>query len=67
MEKIRFAGMLTLLGAALGCSVGMLLGILLYRNALAAALLIGAAAGAVFGLLVGIVCIILKESAGRKR
>lgn len=67
MENARFIGMLTLLGAALGCSVAMLIGILLYRSTLGKVILIGIAIGAACGLIVGIICFFLKKSATKKR
>lgn len=67
MGGAKFTGMLTLLGAALGCSVGMLAGVLSYSSTLGRPLVIGAAAGAVAGFLVGIVCVLLKNCTGKRR
>lgn len=61
----KFIAMLTLLGAALGCSVGMLLGILFYRSSLGFALLKGTAIGAAAGLAAGLICVVLKNRAKR--
>lgn len=67
METVKFVGMLTLLGAALGCSVGMLAGVLRFSSMLAKVLLIGAAAGAALGLIAGLICVILKSNAQKHR
>ena len=65
MDDLKFIGFITLLGAAFGSSVAMLLGILLYRDRLGIALLIGAGLGLVCGLIAGIICMIIKKKAQR--
>ena len=65
MDDLKFIGFITLLGAAFGSSVAMLLGIVLYRDRLGVVLLIGAGLGLVCGLIAGIICMIIKKNAQR--
>ena len=65
MDDLKFIGFITLLGAAFGSSVAMLLGILLYRDMLGRVLILGAVLGLICSLIAGIICMVIKKRAGR--